>query len=176
LGNTRSRGILVKADDGLIQGCVIEGCGMSAVSIGPEYYWNEANYSWNVTVANNHFRHNSLRNNLNADGVIFVHGDDAIGNRNINITNNKFEANYCPYMMSIAWADGVNITDNRIYSPSPLPLPAPGYIISLHNVRQVTLKGNTYSNPGPSVVRAVEIGHNAEGVTGNDDFGIRLIK
>jgi hypothetical protein len=108
--------------------------------------------------------------------VIFVHGDGAIGNRNINIANNQFEANYCPYMMSIAWADGVSITNNRINEPSPLPLPAPGYIISLHDVRQVTLKENTYSNPGPSVVRAVEIGHNAEGVTGNDDSGIRLIK
>jgi hypothetical protein len=176
LGNTRSRGILVKADDGLIRGCLIEGCGMSAVSIGPEYYWNEANYCWNVRVADNYFRHNSLRNNFNADGVIFVHGDGAIGNRNINIANNQFEANYCPYMMNIAWADGVKITNNRINNPSPLLLPDPGYIISLHNVSRVTLKGNTYSNPGPSVVHSVEIGGGVEEVTGNDDSGIRLVK
>ena len=79
LGNTRSRGILVKGDNGLIQGCTIEGCGMSAISIGPEYYWNEADYSWNVTVKGNTLRHNGLRNNLRADGVLFVHGDGAIG-------------------------------------------------------------------------------------------------
>ncbi|HEV2455492.1 MAG TPA: right-handed parallel beta-helix repeat-containing protein, partial [Verrucomicrobiae bacterium] len=174
LGNTRSRGILVKADDGLIRGCDIVGCGMSAVSIGPEYYWNEANYSWNVTVADNHFRHNSLRNNLNADGVIFLHGDGAIGNRNIDITNNIFDENYCPYMINLGWADGVNITGNIINAPSPLPLSDSGYVINLHDVRHVTLRANIYNRPGPSIVRAVELGKDVEGVTGNDDFGIRL--
>ncbi len=42
LGGTRSRGILVKADIGLIDSCTIEGCGMSAISIGPEFWWREA--------------------------------------------------------------------------------------------------------------------------------------
>jgi hypothetical protein len=176
LGNTRSRGILVKADDGLIRGCVIDGCGMSAVSIGPEYFWNEANYSWNVTVADNHFRHNSLRNNLHADGVIFVHGDGTIGNRNIDITNNTFDDNYCPYMMSIGWADGVKIFNNIINSPSPLPLSDPGCLINLHDVRHVMLNGNTYNKPGTSMAQAVDIGKNVEGVAGNDDSGIRLLQ
>jgi hypothetical protein len=123
------RGILVKADDGVIQNCVIRGCGMSAISIGPEYYWNEANYSWNVTVADNLFSQNALRNNLNADGVIFVHGDGAMGNRNITIIRNRFEDNYSPNMMNIAWADGVKITDNIINTPAPLPLSEPGHIM-----------------------------------------------
>ncbi|MGC9944084.1 MAG: hypothetical protein ABSE48_19830 [Verrucomicrobiota bacterium] len=176
LGNTRSRGILVKADDGLIQGCLVEGCGMSAVSIGPEYYWGEANYCWNVTVAGNHFRHNSLRNNQYADGVIFLHGDGAKGNRNINIINNRFEDNYSPYMMNLGWAEGVMIIDNLIDAPSPLPLSEPGCIIRLHDIRQVAFNGNTYSKPGPSVARTVDLGSQVEGVIGNDDSGIRLIK
>ena len=176
LGNTRSRGILVKADDGLIQHCVIEGCGMSAISIGPEYWWNEANYAWNVTVADNHFRHNSLRNNLHADAVIFVHGDGVIGNRNINIANNRFEENYCPYMMNIGWADGVKIINNIFNAPSPLPLSHRGYIIYLHDVRNAMIKGNTYSKPGASVVQAIHVGENVKGVAGNDDSGIRLLE
>jgi hypothetical protein len=183
LGNTRSRGILVKADDGLIQGCIIEGCGMSAISIGPEYYWGEANYSWNVTVAHNILRHNALRNTATpesqpdisqgADGVIFVHGDGAIGNRNINITGNIFDQNYCPYMMNIAWADTVRITDNILDVPSPLRLSNPGHIVSLHDARNITLKGNTYTNPGPSVDHPVFVGKNVEGLAGNDQSGMR---
>ena len=50
LGNTRSRGILVKADDGLIQANTIEGCGQAAISLGPEYYWGEANYVKHVSI------------------------------------------------------------------------------------------------------------------------------
>ncbi len=184
LGNTRSRGILVKGDDGLIQGCTIDGCGMSAISIGPEFYWGEGDYCWNVTVAHNTLRRNALRNTATpeskpdisqgADGVIFVHGEGAIGNRNIKITGNRFDHNYCPYMMSIAWVDGVEITDNIIDAPSPLPLASPGHVISLHDARNVVLKGNIYADPGPSVVQAVYLGKNVEGVTGNGPSGIQL--
>ena len=53
LGSTRSRGILAKADSGLIGNGLLENCGMSAVSLGPEYYWGEADYVHNVTVENN---------------------------------------------------------------------------------------------------------------------------
>lgn len=184
LGNTRSRGILVKADGGLIQDCVIEGCGMSAISIGPEYYWNEADYSWNVKVVGNKIRRNALRNNAidspsnisqQADGVIFVHGDGAIGNRNIQISGNTLDENYSPFMMNIGWADGVRIENNIVNSPGPLPLTSPGYIVDFHNCRNVILKGNTYSRPGPSFVEAIHIGADVEGVAGNDESGMRRI-
>ena len=176
LGNTRSRGILVKADNGLIQGCQIEGCGMSAVSIGPEYAWNEANYCWNVTIKDNVFRKNATRNNVKADGVLFVHGDGAIGNRNIAITNNLFEGNYSPFMMNIGWANTVEISNNSVRMQAGFPLAGPGCIIRLHDLRKVTLRGNTYSHPGPSVFRAINIGANVEAVTSNDGDGVRLVK
>lgn len=175
LGNTRSRGILVKGDNGIIKGCTIEGCGMSAISIGPEYYWNEADYSWNVTVTGNTLRHNALRNNKYADGVIFVHGDGAIGNRNITISNNHFEENYSPYMMNIEWSDRVTVTNNTIDKPSPEKMVLPGYIINLLGVHNITLKGNTYSKPGLSFVQAVNIGKDVEGVKGNDATGIKEV-
>ena len=175
LGNTRSRGILVKADDGVIRGCSIDGCCMSAVSIGPEYYWNEANYCWNVTVTGNRFRRNALRNNSRADGVIFLHGDGAVGNRDIQITNNVFDGNYSPFMMNLGWADGVVVADNIINTPSPLPLQDAGYIVSLHDARNVRLIRNTYRQPGPSVAQAVGIGKDVAGVTGNDASGMRLV-
>ena len=112
LGNTRSRGILVKADDGLIDGCTIEGCGMSAISIGPEYYWGEANYCWNVTVSNNIIRNCVKRNG--DDGTIFVHGDGAIGNRHIVIRDNTFDTDYGQSIMKLEWAEGLQVTGNKV--------------------------------------------------------------
>ncbi len=176
LGNTRSRGILVKADNGLIQGCHIEGCGMSAVSIGPEYFWSEANYCWNVTVTENSFRENALRNNVKADGVIFVHGDGAIGNRNIAIMNNLFDGNYSPFLMNIGWSNIVEISNNNVTVSANLPSAEPSCIIKLHDLRNVALRGNTYALTRPSVLRAIDVGANVEALTGNDDAGIRLVK
>jgi hypothetical protein len=148
LGNTRSRGILVKADDGLIDHCTIEGCGMSAISIGPEYYWNEANYCWNVTVSNNAIR-NCVKGN-GGDGTLWVHGDGAIGNRNIIIKDNRFVDNYGQYMMKLEWTDGLQITGNRIDGGFQLPLQKPGEIVHLAHDRHVNLKGNVVENTGPS--------------------------
>ena len=56
LGETRSRGLLLKGDNGLVKGNTFFDCGMSAVSLGPEFYWNEAGYVRNVTIEGNTFR------------------------------------------------------------------------------------------------------------------------
>ena len=172
LGNTRSRGILVKGDDGIIQGCTIEGCGMSAVSIGPEYWWNEADYCWNVTVAGNTFRHNVL--NGSGAGVVLVHGDGAIGNRDVVIRDNRFDENYGLFMMNVECTDGLKIAGNRIQSPSPLALSSSGSIINLATSRNISLRGNLVSKPGPSVGRLVNLGKDLQGISGNDASGIRL--
>ncbi len=172
LGNTRSRGILVKADNGLIQGCTIEGCGMSAVSIGPEYWWNEADYCWNVTVAGNTFRHNVL--NGSGAGVVLVHGDGAIGNRDVEIRDNHFDENYGLFMMNVECTDGLKISGNVIQSPSPLALPHAGNVVNLVACRHVTLHGNLVSKPGPSLGPLVNLGKDVEGVSGNEPSGIRL--
>jgi hypothetical protein len=105
-----------------------------------------------------------------------VHGDGAIGNRNINITGNTFDHNYCPYMMNIAWADTVRISGNIIDAPSPLRLSSPGHVISLHDARNITLKGNTYTNPGLSVANPVFVGKNVERLVGRDQSGMRELR
>ena len=174
LGNTRSRGILVKGDEGIIQGCTIEGCGMSAVSIGPEYWWNEADYCWNVTVAGNTFRHNVL--NGSDAGVVLVHGDGAIGNCNVTIRDNRFEENYGLFMIKVECTDGLKISRNIFRSPSPLALPRPGSIIDLAATHDILLQGNLVSKPGPSAGRLVNVGKDVQGLRGNDATGIRLEK
>ncbi len=169
LGNTRSRGILVKGDDGLIDGCTIEGCGMSAISIGPEYYWGEANYCWNVTVSNNVIRNCVKRNG--DDGTIFVHGDGAIGNRHIVIRNNLFDADYGQSIMKLEWADGLEVTQNRVIRPFELPLQKPGHVIELAHDRNVTIEGNIVEQPGPAAGSTVGVGEDVTGVVNSDKRG-----
>ena len=170
LGNCRSRGILVKADNGLIQGCTISGCGMSAISIGPEYFWSEADYSKNVTV-----RENTLRNNvLNGSkaGVVFVHGDGAMGNGNLTIIGNCFDRNYGQIAIYAENTDGIRITDNRFIA-SPIPLPnAARTILDFKTSKNILLKNNVVENfaKGDTLVN---LGKNVVDIIGNDARGIK---
>ena len=110
LGNTRSRGIIVKSDNGLIQNNVISHCGLG-LRIGPEY-GAEADYSQNVIVSGNTF--------LDNGDALVVDGSGVKENKNITIQNNHFAAN-TGYDVNIAWADGVALSGNTFAAPAALP-------------------------------------------------------
>jgi hypothetical protein len=172
LGNTRSRGILIKADHGLIEGNTISGCGMSAISIGPEYYWGEADYARHVTVRGNKLSENVL--NGSTAGTFFLHGDGAIGNADITISDNFFDRNYGQTAIHVAFTDGMRIATNR-FTTSPLPLPGKARtIIHVESSRNITLQGNTVENPAVQDTLVI-LGKNVEAITGNDTAGIRPI-
>ena len=170
LGNCRSRGILVKADNGRIEGCTISGCGMSAISIGPEYWWGEGDYSRNVTVRGNKLINNVV--NGSAAGAVLVHGDGAIGNANIAITDNLFDRNYGQIAVRVEDTDGVSIGGNRfIGSQDPLPGGA-RTVLDFKSTRNVALRGNRVENLAAKDT-LVHLGKNVEAVSGNDTTGIQ---
>jgi hypothetical protein len=170
LGNCRSRGILVKADHGLIEGCTISGCGMSAISIGPEYFWGEADYSQDVTVRGNTLRNNVL--NGSEAGTVYVHGDGAIGNRDITIAGNFFDQNYGQITVYAEDTDGLLVDSNRFVS-SPIPLPKGARtILDFKSSKNIALKQNSVIGFSTDV-RLVNLGPKVEGVTGNDASGIQ---
>lgn len=157
LGGTRSRGILVKADNGVIDGCTIEGCGMSAISIGPEFWWREAGYAWHVVVSNNQITGCGQNNGDSA--ALFIHGDGAIGNRDIVVKNNRFTGNYGQAIAVIAYADGVVLADNRFGGSFPLPPPhGDGHILFVERCHNVVLRGNVVTNPGAGAGDSVQKG------------------
>ena len=166
LGRTRSRGILVKADDGIIQNNVIEGCGQAAVSLGPEYYWGEANYVKHVLVADNTMRGNGLA--TYGGGAVLIHGDGAVGNRDVVVRDNRFVANY-QGDVDAQWADGLTLTGNVLVGPAVLP---PGIVpqsaILLANSRHVTLRGNVIKNASGYKAPLVTTGVNLSDVVGAD--------
>lgn len=168
LGNCRSRGILVKADNGLIENNQISGCGMSAISIGPEFYWNEAGYCENVIVRGNTLRGNVA--NQSQCGVIFVHGDGAMGNRKIQIVGNTFDHNHGSPEIRLDWTDGATIQDNQfLLNPDKSK---DDVIISLTESRRISFQNNRISNLTPDR-SPVKIGNHVEEVTGNDAAGFQ---
>ena len=170
LGNTRSRGILVKGDNGLIEGCAISGCGMSAISIGPEYFWREGDYSQNVTVRGNFLRNNVL--NGGAEGVVYVHGEGAIGNRNITIDGNMFDRNYGQNAVYIEDTDGVLISGNHFMETKvSLPEGRGRNILEFKSTKDPVLFRNTVENSATNDT-LVKIDKDVDGIRGNDASGI----
>jgi hypothetical protein len=55
--NHRARGMLLKADHGLIEGNTIDGSTMGGIVLTPEFWWNEASYSRDVIIRHNTIRH-----------------------------------------------------------------------------------------------------------------------
>ena len=170
LGNTRSRGILAKADNGMIENNIIEGCGQAAISLGPEYGWGEADYVRNVTIAGNVIRGNGRC--AYGGGAVLVHGDGAMGNRDIIIRDNRF-ADY-QGDVDIQWADGVTLAGNVMAGaaawPSVIPLQSP---VSLAHCRAVILRANVVRNPRVYRPLLVSLGADVTGLQGNDAAGIR---
>ena len=138
LGNTRSRAIIPKADNGLIAGCTISGAG-SGMQLGPEYYWGEADYVWNVTVSNN------VVENCGYSSITVV-SDGAIGNQNIAIQNNTIENLVFSDGLSVSGCNGLTVTGNTFISPDT------GYNpIWLSNCTNISLAENFVTNNAAGV-------------------------
>nr|MDQ2732169.1 GDSL-type esterase/lipase family protein [Armatimonadota bacterium] len=169
LGNTRSRGILIKADDGVIQDNTLQGCGMSAVSLGPEYDWNEANYVSHVLIERNYIIGNGAAGY--GGSAILIHGDGAIGNRDITIRGNTFVSNY-QGDIDAQWVDGLTVDRNVLHTATKWPEgTSPPSSILLANSRNIKLSlnevGSGYEKSPP-----LKTGPNLADVTGNDVTGI----
>jgi len=54
--NHRARGIIVKADNGLIEGCTIEGTTMAGILVTAELFWGESDFSKNLVIRSNTIR------------------------------------------------------------------------------------------------------------------------
>ena len=127
LGNTRSRAIITKADDGRISGCTIRNADI-ATNIGPEYYWNESDYSWNITISENKI--------FDCGAGLKIVSDGAIGNRNFVIQNNVFGINGLG--VSIQGCDGASISGNSFAAPSAADA------IQIENSKNITQSKNLF--------------------------------
>ena len=166
IGRTRSRAILVKGDNGLIEGNTIVAAEMSAVSIGPEFYWDEAGYVQHVVVRNNIITHCG---GSGYGSAILVHGDGALGNSEIVIERNKLTENY-QGEFDIAWAKNVAIRDNTITGwPRPAPVLKAPTLAQFVDSSDIEFRGNRLTNAAGYAAPLVVSKANVTGlsVTGN---------
>ena len=183
--NHRARGILIKADDGLIEGNAIDGSTIAGLVISPEYYWNEAGYSRNVIVRNNVFRHCGYATAgpwTGQAGAVTVAGEGeqksgiAFGNQHLQFINNAFEDNDGVNLL-IDGAQDVLIQGNTFLRPQQSQSRRgadrgidPAALIFLMHCRDVRIQGNRVS--GKSDDAHVKLGPAATGVTGEKE-GVR---
>jgi len=173
LGNTRSRGVLLKCDHALVQNNVIEGCGMAAISLGPEYYWNEADYVQDAILAGNILRGNGGATYGGA--AILIHGDGAMGNKNIVIKDNHFSSNL-QGDLQIEWTEGTTLSGNTFTGAAQWPaMLDKKSLISLSNCKTVTLRGNFVSNASAYRPALVEVGADVTGLQNQGEMGIRAV-
>ncbi len=157
IGDTRSRGMLLKGSDGLVRGNVIRGCGMAGISIGPEAWWREAGYCQHVTVENNQLIRDGKGGVGGYFAAVYVHGDGAIGNSHITIRNNRFASNYAGDVF-MQWAHNCAIVDNTMTGPQK-PAVAGDHrhaSIIVRNTRKIIIRGNHVTNPAVYAPRLIQ--------------------
>lgn len=188
--NHRARGMLIKADDGLIENNVVDGSTIAGLVIAPEFFWNEADYSRNIVVRNNTFRHCG---NCTAGpwteqaGTVTVYGqgdqDGGIGygHRHLVIEGNTLEENDGTNLL-VNGAEDVLLRGNRFVRPMRMATRRgtdrgidPAALIYVEHARDVRVEANEVAEAGAALRTLVKLGAKAEGVTGVDD-GVRKAK
>lgn len=64
VGHNRSRAILIKSSNGIINGNTIVGSAMSGIALGPEFYWMEGGCPSNIEISNNTIRNCMFESNM----------------------------------------------------------------------------------------------------------------
>ena len=123
VGYNRSRGILLKTSEGIVDGCVVSNTSMSGIVLAPEFYWMEAGCPSNVVVRNNTIEdcmfHSSMPGTSQFAALVCSsqapNGEFAPAGslNNISIYNNVIRN--CPYpAVGLTSIDGVYFADNII--------------------------------------------------------------
>ncbi|NDP22492.1 MAG: hypothetical protein GZ091_15620 [Paludibacter sp.] len=123
VGRNRSRGILIKASNGVIEGNTVEGCQLAGIILSPEFYWMEAGCSSNVSITNNTVKNvlygssSAGQRQPGAISVTSVNGSSVFSPsgvfNNITISGNSIEN--CPQpCIVVTSGSNIQITGNTI--------------------------------------------------------------
>ncbi|HPD15429.1 MAG TPA: right-handed parallel beta-helix repeat-containing protein [Planctomycetota bacterium] len=184
--NHRARGLLLKADDGLVEGNTVDGSTIAALIIAPEYWWNEACYSRHVVVRGNTFRRAGYATTGAWDarpGIVSIAGEGdrkgiAHGHQHIVLEGNTFLEND-GINLFVDGAQDVLVKGNRFDRAQGRPSRRgadrgfdPGVLIWLSNCEGVRFENNTVAARGPcgtallkATVTAVRLVGDKDGVT-----------
>ena len=137
--NCRSRSLLVKCSDGVIENCQISYGGGYGLWIAPEMNWGESGYSENVIVRNCTVFRSGWENRETSAGLS-VSGYAAQDHNNVLIENCTFYENFNE---DLHISDGKNFTVKNCTFKYSEELNAP-HTIEMGNLTDVTLSGNQF--------------------------------
>jgi len=174
--NHRARGMLLKAEDGLVEGNLVDGSTIGGIVITPEFWWAEACYSRNVVVRNNVVRKVAYYSHDNGAIMLAAWDRDrrraipSRGHRNILIENNTVEDINGVNLM-VTSARDVVVRNNRFVRPHhrpPYNWPNNwgldrNAVIWLTECENVSIEGNQVIAPGPHTQALVRATPTAEG-------------
>lgn len=141
LGHNRSRGIIIKASNGIISGNTVVGSAMSGILLSPEFYWMEGGCPSNIEISNNTIRncmyYSSMNGSSQPAALVVVSSPpqggfaDAGSLSNYSIHNNVIEG--CPRPCVVLTSiDGVKYYDNTI-TPDLSMIRTHGYNLGVPN-------------------------------------------
>ncbi len=157
--NHRARGMILKADNGLVEANTIDGSTMGGIVLMPEFWWNESGLNHNVIIRGNTIR-NVARAPRQLGAVVIAELDPTpipgCGHRHIFIEGNRFE-DINGVNVLIASACDVSVRNNRFVRPQQQAAEAggaewgedSGVLIFVKEAQGVRLENNQTSDAGP---------------------------
>jgi Right handed beta helix region len=150
--NHRARGMLLKAENGLVEGNTVEGSTMGGIVLTPEFWWNEAGYSRNVTVRNNTIRHVAYAPEQVGAVELAAIVDKPVpgcGHQRILIEGNRFE-NLDGVNLFVSSACDVIVRRNSFIHPQHAAVKGEraGSLVFVTEAQGVRFEGNTVSALG----------------------------
>ncbi|MDR3707343.1 MAG: right-handed parallel beta-helix repeat-containing protein [Capsulimonadaceae bacterium] len=185
--NSRTRAMLIKAGDGVIEGNTIDNT-EGGIIVCPEVdVWAEADYAHNLVIKNNTIRgvggDPSPGSSQAGSLTIAAYEQDHFvprpgGHSNIVVTGNRFESNNAVNVLITSVKD-VTIRDNTFVRPMPQYLDRgsklgidPTSLFWLTECDGITLANNRVEQPGPAMRRLVTASPTASGAGFKDGVTI----
>ncbi|MBQ8351924.1 MAG: right-handed parallel beta-helix repeat-containing protein [Clostridia bacterium] len=166
--NIRSRGLLIKASNGVIQNCTFRNIGMACAAILYELYYGESGVTENLLVDRNLFDHTGYFKNQELYATVSITGlgsevqDDYLLYKDITISNNKMINRTTDYAIHVNSAKNVKILNNTFgpfigndFTNHPEDPEQAGEIkplIHIFAAKDIEISGNTYPTPDASMV------------------------
>jgi hypothetical protein len=179
----RARGMLIKADDGLIEGNTIERSTLAGILVAPQLTWNESCYSRNLIIRNNVLRDCCRFRERDSwyPAALVIKGDApdheglGYGHRNIQISGNRFE-DQDGMSISAAQVEGLDIRDNQFIRPQVHPSEAgadhgydPTTLIGIDQAINVGFSGNRVEDAGANLQHLLTLSPTVTGCSGASD-------
>jgi hypothetical protein len=180
VGSNRGRGILIKADDGIIKGNLIHRTAMCGINVTPEFWWDESGASCRLLIVDNTIRRVATMDwwgpgwikagalNITSDPNPNLHSPFA--HQDLVVAGNRFVDDNGTNLL-IADSQNAVVADNLFFHP----MQGAEYggaaseslsLIWLRQCKNILLAGNRVIGAGPAMKKLVGIGSGVARIEG----------